>query len=195
MNQQALLTQALAGKRSACDRIARLYIPITFRYFRQAWRVTQQEAEDLTQETFAEAWSSLKYCRGGQLKAWFLTIARRVAWKTFKSRDPFAVMEYTAEDDDPITSLPNHHASQEDMLAMKDQFEQLRDLFIHLRPEFREVLYLHYLEELSVEELAQSLEVPLGTAKTWLQRARKELKKQWNLSHKFAHTPKTSQFG
>lgn len=182
MNQQTLIAEALAGKRSACDRIARMYLPIVYRYFRQAWRVTQQEAEELTQETFAEAWSSLKHCRGGQLKAWLLTIARRVAWKTFQASRPVTLSAYQNEEDDPIKDLPSPRSSQEDMVAMKQQFEKIRGLFDKLRPEFREVLYLHYLEELSVEDLARSLEVPLGTAKTWLQRARKDLKKQWHLS-------------
>jgi RNA polymerase sigma-70 factor (ECF subfamily) len=184
MNQKALLEDALRGKRAACDRLARMYIPITFRYFRQAWRVTPSEAEELTQETFAEAWSSLKYCRGTQVKAWFLTIARRVAWKKFKTQAPKAFVSKDSEDDDPIAELPSTQASQEELVLMKAQFEQLRELFVHLRPEFREVLYLYYLEELTVEELAHSLEVPMGTAKTWLQRARANLKQEWRLAQK-----------
>jgi len=55
----------------------------------------------------------------------------------------------------------------------------IHGLIAELRLEYRELLHLYYLEELSTDEISTSMDIPLGTVKIWLYRARNELKQKW----------------
>jgi RNA polymerase sigma-70 factor (ECF subfamily) len=80
------------------------------------------------------------------------------------------------EDVDPLAGLPDLTSDSPEAGAMRRELAQVLDRAIDtLRPEYRAVVVLRHHEELEYDEIAEVLGVPLGTVKTYLHRARKEL--------------------
>lgn len=179
MESKTLIKRALRGDTLACDTFARRCLPMLYRYFTKTWKASQTEVDELIQDTFVAVWGSLHYLKSETFEPWVLTIARRIAWKYYKATPSFKRNIENKETENQDISLSCLQRSQEELVIAKDQFDQLLCIFDTLRTEYKEVLQLYYLEDFSVEELSQAMEIPLGTAKTWLQRARKELYQQW----------------
>lgn len=133
-------------------------------------------AEDLVQETMLKAfraWASFR--PGSNARAWLLTILRNTFINEYRRRrrEPIAMdldaaesfaIDRTAADADPEGEF----------------FAQIVDTRVleavdHLPPDFREVLVLSDMEGLSYAEIAQSLAIPVGTVKSRLFRARRQL--------------------
>ena len=181
--EESLIVKAKQGSQDASARLARLFIPILYRYFLRAWRVSRLEAEELTQDTFVEIWSGLRSCDGQAWRGWVMTIARRVAWKKFRAKTP-PIHYGGSEEDESFLQTPHPSPNQEQLLLFRDQYDKLRELLPKLRDEYQEILHFYYMEELTTTELAQAMGLPHGTAKTWLQRARRELRKLWQKENK-----------
>jgi RNA polymerase sigma-70 factor (ECF subfamily) len=129
------------------------------------------EAEDLAQETFWRAYRNLASYEGrGRFLGWLF----RLAYQLFVSarrgagrvRCGGALAEVPLPDELPDAG----DAGQR--LAERRTFDQLMDL---LRPEERAAVVLHYRHELTHPEIAEALELPLGTVKTLIRRARLRL--------------------
>ncbi|MBB6053115.1 RNA polymerase sigma factor [Armatimonas rosea] len=127
-------------------------------------------AEDLTQETFLTAWQSLERWRGrGALSTWLCGIAVN-HWRTHHRQ---------AHESVPLDEALVESDSQADPLAHCTQAESLKALeqAVAALPEsYREVFVLVRIEELSYQEVAQLLELPLGTVQSRLHRATRLLK-------------------
>ncbi|MCK6512608.1 sigma-70 family RNA polymerase sigma factor [Myxococcota bacterium] len=178
MEIQTQIIRAVGGEKEARDALAAYCLPIVYRYLRKAWRVSTEEAEELTQEIFSDLWPVLSGFRGGSFKAWILTIARRVTWKSYQSH-PTKSRATNTDDSEDLLQLTDEAPSPEALLSSKEQVSLLRQVFETLKPDAREILYLRYLEELSLEEISQMLEVSYEVAKSRLKRARKVLKELW----------------
>ncbi|MGQ0636040.1 MAG: RNA polymerase sigma factor [Planctomycetaceae bacterium] len=126
----------------------------------------RHDAEDVSQEVFLRAFRGLrKWDPGRPLKPWLLTIAanRCRTWLARrKTRD--LPSEFGADVCDPRTTGSSLHLAEELQKALEN-----------LREEYRLCFVLYHQNELSLAEIAQIVESPEGTVKTWLHRARKEL--------------------
>ena len=181
MKTEELIKLACQGDVASCNRLAKSFFKILYRYFINAWRLSAQEAEEMTQDTFIEVWSSLKSFEGKSWRSWLMTIARRVAWKTLRAKPPtplYASPEEESHAEDTF-ALENPVPTQEDIIARQQEYQVIHGLIAELRLEYRELLHLYYLEELSTDEISTSMDIPLGTVKIWLYRARNELKQKW----------------
>lgn len=128
------------------------------------------DAEDIAQEACVRAWRFRGGFRGGNGRAWLLSIVRNTAYTWLKKNRPQAVVavgdEELAEMEDPAgqgTSFQNADAA-----ALRAALEELP-------LEFREALVLRELEGFSYKEIADVAEVPLGTVMSRLARARRQL--------------------
>jgi RNA polymerase sigma factor (sigma-70 family) len=123
-------------------------------------------AEDLVQDTLERAWSKFHlYRRGTDLRAWLFTVMHNVHINQLRSA------RYTAPLDDEMPELAQP-ARETDTLVLRDL-----DLAIRRLPvEQREVLLLVALEDMSYEQAAQALEIPIGTVMSRLARAREKLR-------------------
>jgi len=117
------------------------------------------EAEDAAQETFVRVWKGLGKFRGeSSVSTWIFTIARRTCLDALKARKPNVSLSEFVE-------KPVREKEVLDVDAL------LQDL-----PErAREAVVLFYLEDRSYEEVALTMAVPMGTVKTLLFRARKQM--------------------
>ena len=126
-------------------------------------------ADDLVQDTLERAWNKLHlWRRGSDLRAWLFTIMHNVYVNQLRSRTAHPLVSLDEED----INLPERPA-QTDLLEIRDLDIALRKL----SEEQREVLLLIALEQLSYEEAARALGIPIGTVMSRLSRARDRLRR------------------
>lgn len=142
-------------------------IPRLRRYAR-ALTGERSAADDLVQDTLERAWTKLHLWRGGSdLRAWLFTVMHNVYVNQMRSRAVAATLPL--DEDMPDTPV---RASQADMLEVRDIDSALKRLPV----EQRQVLLLVALENMSYQETATTLGIPIGTVMSRLARARERLR-------------------
>ena len=169
---------AEAEKRASFEREALVHLDTLYRV---ALRLTSNpaEADDLVQETMLKAYRAWhQFQQGTNAKGWLLTILRHAFINEYRRRsrhpetvdidaiEPFSVFE-DVQDDDPQGTFFDRIVDDEVLRAIDDLPEQ-----------FRETVVLSDVEALSYEEIARVLEVPVGTVKSRLFRARRMLQQK-----------------
>ena len=163
-----------AAFRVLVDRYQRPVYSLLFRIVRSA-----ETAEDLAQETFVKAWKALaRFDAERRFSSWLFKIAhnsaldslRRVGVDTFSLDAPIG-------DTDEAPELPADPSAENPLarLIARDSGRALEAAIGELRPQYREILLLRFQEGLAYEEIADVLEIPLGTVKIHIFRARAEL--------------------
>ena len=123
-------------------------------------------SDDLVQDTLERAWAKLHlYRRGTDLRAWLFTVMHNVHVNRLRATRPTDPLE------DEMPELAQR-ATQGDALVVRD----LERAIGALPPAQREVLLLVALEDLSYEETARALGIPIGTVMSRLSRARHKLR-------------------
>lgn len=138
-------------------------------------------AEDLAQEAFIKAFRHLrKYDPKRKLASWLFKIAHNTTLDHLRRHAPDAIpLERPGEDEGgggPAAVLADETLRSPEATAQRgDLAAALGAAVAALRPEYREIVLLRYQEELAYQEIAEVTALPLGTVKTHLHRARKEL--------------------
>jgi RNA polymerase sigma-70 factor (ECF subfamily) len=171
-----LVRQALDGSQLA-------YRHLVNRYARPAVnlaaRMVQDRAlaEDIAQEAFARAFEHLStYDEQRRFASWFFQILHNVTIDYLRRKRPPTLSLDDLEDAGhaipDFTSMGTSPDRQAEQSALARAFDAS---LVRIRPEYREAVVLRYREDLSVEEIAEAMSLPVGTVKTYLFRARKEL--------------------
>ena len=128
-------------------------------------------AEDAAQEAFLRVWKALPNFRGDSaLSTWIYAIARNCALSLIESRRARAAD--SIEEPAVLRAMDNRLSGS--VAPARAGFD-VTALVAGLRPQYQQVLRLYYLEERSYLEVASMLDLPLGTVKTALHRAKLEL--------------------
>lgn len=154
------------------DRYGRTTYSLIFRIVRN-----QAIAEDLVQETFLRVWNRVHAfdSQRGALGVWLLAVARNRAVDYIRSIE--GRMTQNASQLEELDS-PAKCADVEQSILNIDRVRLLREAFVKLNPNQREVIEMAYYEGLSQSEMAERLKQPLGTVKTWARSALKILRDQ-----------------
>jgi RNA polymerase sigma-70 factor (ECF subfamily) len=179
VEDRALVKQAQQGDQEA---FAKLVTRHQRYIYNLAYRLLRDpnEAEDLAQEAFLRAWRGLaNFRREAKFTTWLYRIVTNLCYNRLNSlrRQLLDV----AVDDLATLSLP----AKDSPAAVVEATEQRA--FLHrqiaaLPPKYQLVLTLFYLQEFSYQEISQVLDLPLGTVKTHLFRARERLKQRLQAS-------------
>ena len=130
------------------------------------------DAQDMVQEAYLRALRFFSGFRGTDARAWLLTIVRNTCYTWLRrNRSP----ELSCDFDEIVLARESEGPDPETEQLMKAQAQLVNDAIEKLPIEFREVVVLRELEELSYKEIAVVLEVPIGTVMSRLARARKRL--------------------
>ena len=162
-------------------------LPLLDNLYSGALRMTRnpQDAEDLVQETMMRAYRAFdRFEAGTNLKAWLFRILTNAYINTYrkKQREPIKVSQDTAEEFDLYQELKNHDINYTrsaenvvlDQLVDSDIIQALDDL-----PEqFRLAVVLSDVQDFSYAEMAEIMDVPIGTVMSRLHRGRKALQKR-----------------
>ncbi len=133
------------------------------------------DAEDLVQETYLKAFkSAAQFQAGTNLKAWLFAILHNTYRNARRDgvRDPVSVDSEVTE---RAASLPDRHATPEQILLRKSLDADLRIALESLPVAFREAVWLRDVEEFSYAEIADMMEVPVGTVMSRISRGRRLL--------------------
>ena len=164
------MAQSDAHRRQYEDWV-RAYAPELFRY---AYRLAgnRQVAEDLTQETFVEAWRSVdKQTESGRARAWLFQILR-YRYSHFL-RDTRRHRQVRPLTEDPDSHPRNTDRPPLDRMADQDAIQTALD---SLSPMIRQTFLMVFVEGLTCREAAQSLDIPLGTVLSRLDSGRRALR-------------------
>jgi RNA polymerase sigma-70 factor, ECF subfamily len=143
-------------------------------------------SEDLTQDTFVKVLSHIdKYRPEFKFSSWLFKIANNVAIDHLRRRtldtvsmdgSPHAGTAEAVEASSFDVAIPQENALDE--LEAREVGTAIEVAIARLRPEYRACILLRHVEDRSYEEIAATLDLPLGTVKTYIHRARHELRKE-----------------
>jgi RNA polymerase sigma-70 factor (ECF subfamily) len=151
-----------------------LPIPLFDQLYKFAHWLTQDtaEAEDLVQETYVKALRGFSSFQAGtNFRAWMYRILRN---SFLSSRTGLkTTVEFDEQDHDTVGAAPSN---PESVLLDRANRELVQQALTELPVHFREILLLCEVEEMSYQEIAETLSVPAGTVMSRLSRARKALR-------------------
>ena len=160
-------------ERIACgDRqaLAELYARYRVPLFHFALQLTADHgrAEEVLQDVFLAVWQGAqRFERRSRVQAWLFGITRRTAWKARRREEP-EMLDLT---DAGTLAAPDPDPEQ--AILERATYEQLAAAIGRLQPLYREILLLSYVHELTYQEIAEILRVPIGTVKSRLSNARR----------------------
>ena len=141
----------------------------------------EEDAEDVTQETFVRVFRSLdRYDPDRPFAAWIFTIAARLCIDHLRRRRhrPISLTQRDQESDEERTLDVEDPGPGPEVLAEREEGERRTgELIDSLPPHYRIVVMMRHQQDLSYEEIAAALALPLGTVKARIHRARALLKK------------------
>ena len=134
------------------------------------------DAEDLTQQAFVEAVKAYDTFRGAsELSTWLYGIAMNLV-RNYLSRSPHR--RYIFEDDESLADIQSNNPDPSEQLAQTQLIRMLQKEINQLPVEMRDVLLLVALDDLSYDEAATMLSIPVGTVRSRVSRARATLRKR-----------------
>lgn len=166
----------------------RAYRELVERYRRQVYSValrmvrTAEDAEDLTQETFVRMFRALdRYDPARPFGAWLFTIATRLSIDHIRRRrlKPMSLFQRDqATDEEYVIEVEDPGLKPDEVAARREEERGAQDLIASLPEHYRVVVVLRHQQDLSYEEIAEALHLPIGTVKARIHRARALLKQR-----------------
>lgn len=140
----------------------------------------QSDADDLTIEAFGKAFRNLhQYTPDYAFSTWLFKIASNncIDFIRKKRKDTLSIdRPYEDEDGNDLSSnLPSNTPDPEENFIKQQKINLMREVVEKLKPHYRTLIDLRYFKEYSYEEIAQELNLPIGTVKAQLFRAREFL--------------------
>ena len=138
-----------------------------------------QDAEDVTPETFVRVFRHLdRYDLGRPFGAWVFTIASRLCIDHIRRRRLAPVSLFQADpgsDDERMIDIEDPEKRPDEVAQHGEEERRVQDLIDTLPPHYRIVVMLRHQQDMSYEEIAEALSLPLGTVKARIHRARAQL--------------------
>jgi RNA polymerase sigma-70 factor (ECF subfamily) len=155
------------------------------RVFNMVMRMLQdyEDASEVTQEAFLAAWQGLPSFRGeARFATWLYRITYHCCLRQLERRKREGNLQAVIEVEQILESMHKEQQA-EDILERRDRQAMVREQMEQLPSQYRMVLILRHLQEMTYEEMADILSMPVGTIKTHLFRARNLLKKRLLAQH------------
>jgi len=162
------------AEQSKAGRFEEIALPhLAAAYNLARWLVhNDHDAEDLVQEAFLRAFKSFGGYYGGNSRSWLLTIVRNTCYTWLQNN---RVLHVTESIDDHVDELGLDFADPEMLLVQSVDAHIVRQALAELPVEFREVMVLREMEGFSYKEIADVVDLPIGTVMSRLARGLKRL--------------------
>jgi RNA polymerase sigma-70 factor (ECF subfamily) len=183
LSDQEIVALARKGQETAYRDLVRRYERPVFSLIYRMVR-NRELAEDLTQDTFVKVLNALgTYRPEFKFSSWVFKIANNVAIDQLRRRE----LETLSLEGSPHATTPDAveattlelgtgGESALDEVANRELGGEIERAIAKLRPEYRSCILLRHVEDRSYEEIAEIMDLPLGTVKTYIHRARHELR-------------------
>ena len=137
--------------------------------------ITRQDNEDLEQEVYLKAWKHAdKYEERGNFKSWITTIAKNTAKDYLKSAC-FKNSLNTTSDEVALAVIKDNKITPEDSIVASERQKRIINAIEELKPKLKETIMLCEINGYTYEEAAKKLNCPIGTIKSRIYNAKKEL--------------------
>lgn len=155
------------------------HLDAAYRFARWLCR-SSGDADDIVQEAFLRAFRGFDSLRGGDVKAWVLTIVRNCHATAMQQQQRRATVPLAGDLEEALrTAADETSPDPESESAADEERRTLGRLIDALPDEHREVLLLREMEDMSYREIAVVTQVPIGTVMSRLARARAALRSKW----------------
>ena len=175
-----LVDRCLAGEQAAMVQFVDQY---QGQIFGLCYRMLghRQDAEDMAQESFIRALRSLSHWdRTRDLVPWLMAIAGN------RCRSLLAVRRRRPQSGPLVEQLADDSPADDSARHLGEEVERA---LANVRPEYRQAFLLFHEHEMSYQNIAETLNCPLGTVKTWVHRARREIIDQLRKREVLAEAP------
>ncbi len=137
--------------------------------------IIKEDNEDLEQEVYAKIWkNSDKYSETGASKSWVGMIAKNTSLDYLKS-SYHKIFQSSESDDYTLDSIKDSKSTPEGKVVSIERQKRIIEAINNLKPKFKEVIMLCEINGLTYEQCAQKLKCPIGTVKSRIFNAKKEL--------------------
>ncbi|GGE55679.1 ECF RNA polymerase sigma factor SigW [Pullulanibacillus camelliae] len=141
-----------------------------------------QEAEDLAQDTFLRAYTNIeRYEIDKKFSTWLYRIATNLSIDYLRKKKPGAYLDAKlpgAEDFTMYSQLATEEPLPEEHVVSRETQAWVQSEINQLPPKYRSAIILKYIEDLSLKEISEILELPVPTVKTRIHRGREALRKR-----------------
>lgn len=177
LTEQQIISDARRGDIDAFNRLVEQYERLVFAVAVRLLR-DPENAEDVTQETFIRAYSSLLHYHGGSFRAWLTRIATNRCYDLLRSlqRRPADSLDTEVVEAEPRWSVETVGVDPESLAVRAELGRRLERALDLLPDDQRLVVLLYDVHGYDYEEIAQITDVSLGTVKSRLSRARSRLR-------------------
>ncbi|MCS7254098.1 MAG: sigma-70 family RNA polymerase sigma factor [Armatimonadota bacterium] len=180
MEDNELIRRCLQGDKAAFDELVHRYRDRVYGIALYMLRDIEL-AEDIAQEAFLRVFQKLGLFdqRKGAFSKWVATLTVRLCLNALKKKNRDGqLLINTSELDGNETQQQDFSETPEEVWWLNERRRIIKDLLEILPPMQRATLLLRYGEDLSIQEIAEALKVPVGTVKAWLFRGRETLRRK-----------------
>lgn len=173
ITDEMLASSVQKGESEAFGALVERYEAKLLRYGRK-FLPRQEDIEDIVQDVFVSAYQNIKsFDAGRRFSPWIYQIAHNAFVNAIRkhSRNPLTMVDFD--------TFISHHVAEDtpDMEREHGEMKALIDKGLEqLQPKSREILVLYYMEEFPYQEIADILQVPIGTVGVRLKRAKEQLR-------------------
>ena len=187
---QVLINQTLDGQTSAFGDLVRKYQNRLFNGMVHMLR-NEAEAEDVVQDAFILALTRLETFHGNSaFFTWLYRIAYNVAISRIRRRKPTVSLAANDNEGSRSIDFEGNAPPPDDRMSRSEDVEQLQNAMGRLSEEHRTVLTLREMQQMDYEAISEILELPIGTVRSRIHRAREQLKQQLEF---LMHTKESDQ--
>ncbi len=174
VTDQELAARACDGCRSSFDELVQRYSQKVFKFiFMKTNNI--ECTEDIVQDAFVRAWQNIeKYDPQYCFSTWLYTIAIRLTHNHFRKR------KINCIEDEILDSRSGNQQTPDQIVSQAEENQRVWKLAADLKPEYYNILWLKYVELLSIEEIAKATGKSEANVKVILHRARNKLAKKLN---------------
>jgi RNA polymerase sigma-70 factor, ECF subfamily len=175
------IKQVIKGDQDAFAEIVEIY---SNSIYQLGYRMlgNRHEAEDIAQEAFIRAYVNIKsFNQDLKFSTWLFRIATNLCIDRIRKKKPDYYLDAEVSGTDGLTmysQLASNSPLPEQELESLELQESVQKEIIKLPEKYRSVIVLKYIEELSLNEISEILDLPLGTVKTRIHRGREALRQQ-----------------
>ena len=175
------IKQVIKGDQDAFAEIVEIY---SNSIYQLGYRMlgNRHEAEDIAQEAFIRAYVNIKsFNQDLKFSTWLFRIATNLCIDRIRKKKPDYYLDAEVSGTDGLTmysQLASNSPIPEQELESLELQESVQKEILKLPEKYRSVIVLKYIEELSLNEISEILDLPLGTVKTRIHRGREALRQQ-----------------
>jgi RNA polymerase sigma-70 factor, ECF subfamily len=183
VTDQDLVARAQRGSEAAYRELLRRYQRPVFSLIYRMVR-DREQAEDLAQETFVKVFNNIsRYDPRYKFSSWIFKIASNQTIDFLRKKEPETVSldgsrhaSTPQEAEATRITAESRDETPEEFVEAKQLGAEIERAIDDLRPDYRTAILLRHVEGLAYEEIAEIMEIPLGTVKTYIHRARSDLR-------------------